>query len=141
MFPKTIKSVDFNGNEREQTYYFNLTEAELVKLQASMDGGLTEYAKKIMETQDIPKLMALFEQLILASYGEKSPDGSRFIKVDPVRGRLADEFAQTNAYSDMFMEFLDNPQVGIDFFNSVIPAKFHDNPEAGKPYPPSIEKT
>ena len=146
MYAKKIKYTDFLGNEREETFYFNLTEAELVEMQTSMDGGLAEYGKRIIESKNIPEVMALFQKLILITYGEVSPDGKRFIKEDPVRGKLALEFQQTQAYSELYMEFINNPEVGAEFFNNVIPAKIREEAAAseaanpGHAYPPAIAK-
>ena len=145
MYAKKIKYTDFLGNEREETFYFNLTEAELVEMQTSMDGGLAEYGKRIIESKNVPEVMALFQKLILITYGEVSPDGKRFIKEDPVRGKLALEFQQTQAYSELYMEVINNPEVGAEFFNNVIPAKIREEAasEAANPghaYPPAIAK-
>ena len=104
MYAKKIKFTDFNGNEREQTFYFNLTKAELTEMQLSHDGGLAEYMQRIIDSQKTSEIAEVFKKLILMSYGEKSDDGMRFIKRDPVRGKLADEFEQTDAYSELFME-------------------------------------
>ena len=143
MYSKKIKYQDFNGVEREETFYFNLTETELVEMQTSIDGGLDEYGKRIIESQNVPEVMALFKKLILITYGEKSADGKRFIKEDPVRGKLSLEFMQTNAYSELYMEFINNPESAAEFFNNVIPAKLREetaNDAAGHSYPPSMQK-
>lgn len=149
MYAKKIKYTDFNGTEREQTFFFNLTEAEVIEMQSSVDGGWAEYGQRIIECQNIPELMKLFKELILMTYGEKSADGNRFIKHDPTRGRLADEFMQTNAYSELYMEFLNNPESAVEFFNNVIPAKMREDENSGESavatpvghaYPPSIAK-
>ena len=144
MFAKKIKYEDFNGTPREETFYFNLTEAELIEMESSVDGGLAEYGRRIIECQNVPELMELFKKLILISYGEKSPDGRRFIKEDPVRGKLSLEFMQTNAFSELYMEFINNPDSGAEFFNNVIPAKLKeemaaaDSGSEGHAYPPSV---
>lgn len=142
MTSRTIKYTDFKGNEREKTYYFNLTQQELIEMQSSVDGGLSEYGKRIIEAQNVPEVMALFKKLILMSYGEISPDGDRFIKNDPVRGRLADEFAQTNAFSQLYMEFLEHPERGAEFFSDIVPAEIREavKNEEGHSYPPEVVK-
>lgn len=147
MYAKKIKYTDFNGTEQERTFLFNLTEAELMEMETSVDGGLRAYGQRIIECQNVPEVMKLFKELILMSYGEKSADGNRFIKYDPVRGRLADEFVQTNAYSELYMEFLEHPEKGAEFFNNVIPAKLREDDESaetplaqGHAYPPSVAK-
>lgn len=147
MYVKKIKYTDFNGTERERPFYFNLTEAELMEMESSVNGGLTEYGRRIMECQNVPELMKMFKELILMTYGEKSLDGDRFIKDDPVRGHLADEFVQTNAYSELYMEFLNNPDSAAEFFNNVIPAKLREDAASsetsatvGHAYPPSVAR-
>lgn len=141
MYAKKIKYTDFNGEEREQTFYFNLTEAELMEMESSVDGGLSEYGKRIIECKNVPEIMDLFKKLILITYGEKSADGNRFIKEDPVRGKLSLEFMQTNAYSELYMEFLQNPDSAAEFFNNVIPAKLREDVAAsGNAFPPSVAK-
>lgn len=146
MYAKKIKYKDFNGEEREETFYFSLMESELVEMETSMDGGLTEFGKRIIESKNVPEIMALFKKLILLTYGEKSPDGKYFIKEDPVRGKLANYFMQSNAYSALYMEFINNPESGAEFFNNVIPAELQEESKKnetvtdGHAYPPSIAK-
>ena len=72
MIEKKIKYTDFLGNVREETFRFNLMESEVVELQSSVDGGLAEYGKRIVEAQSLPEIMTLFKKLLLLSYGEKS---------------------------------------------------------------------
>ena len=124
MFVKKIKFEDFNGVEREQSFYFHLMESELLELQASIGGeGFTEYVKRIINTNDTPKLAELFKKLILMSYGEKSDDGMTFVKNDPIRGKLSDWFAQTQAYSELYTSLISDEKEAVEFFNRVIPAR------------------
>lgn len=141
MYAKKIKSVNFmDGTEVEQTYYFNLSKAELMEMELSTDGGLKSYIERIVEAKKTPELVALFKKLILASYGERSADGMRFIKVDPVRGKLADEFEQTDAYSELFTELATNEQSAVEFINGIIPAQLQAQvaQEQGHAYPAKV---
>lgn len=141
MYPKKIKFTDFNGNEREQTFLFNLTKAELLEMQTSIGGGFTEYVKRIIDAQDTVTLTKLFKKLILMSYGEKSDDGMRFIKKDAVRGDLGEEFAQTAAYAELYTELATDEKAAIEFINGVIPADVRDeaNKQEGHAFPPSVQ--
>ncbi|MBO7449390.1 MAG: hypothetical protein J6U54_03390 [Clostridiales bacterium] len=143
MFTKKIKFKDFDGKECEREYQFNLTQSELVQMESSKVGGLAEYGKRIIASENVPEVMQLFKELILLSYGEKSADGQRFIKEDPIRGKLADEFKQSAAFDALYMEFIQNPDKGAEFFNNVIPADLKeeiDKMDNGHAYPPSIAK-
>lgn len=118
MLKRKMTYVDYNGNERTEDFYFNLSKAELTEMQLSEAGGMTAFIQKIVNTQDTKQIIALFKELILKAYGEKSLDGKRFIKSK----ELSDAFAQTEAYSDLFMELATNSKAAADFVNGIIPS-------------------
>lgn len=117
MIKKTITYTDYNGTERTETFYFNLSKAELAEMQLSANGGFETYINKIVEAQDGKSMIKIFKDLILMSYGEKSTDGKRFIKNDELR----DSFAQTEAYSELFMELVTDDKAAAEFINGIMP--------------------
>lgn len=117
MLRKMIAYEDYNGNERTEPFYFNLTEAEIMELELGTEGTFTGVIQKIIDTQDTPKLMAYFKKLIMLAYGEKSADGKRFIKSQ----ELSEAFTQTPAYSILVMEFFNDPNAASDFVNGITP--------------------
>lgn len=119
MLKKTITFKDFNGNERTEDFYFNLTEAEVTEMELSVEGGLVEMINRIVAAQDGKQIIATLKDFILRSYGEKSPDGRRFVKSQEIR----DKFEQTNAYSKLFMELATDANAASAFVNAVVPAK------------------
>lgn len=121
MITKTIKYTDYNGVEREENFLFNLSKAELMEMEMGTTGGLAETIKKIIETQDGPSIIKIFKDLILKAYGEKSPDGKRFIKVNDAGVPLSLQFEQTEAYSQLFMELATNAEEASKFVNGIIP--------------------
>jgi len=125
MLKKTIAYTDYDGNERKEDFYFNLTKAELVELDMGTTGGLEKMIQKIIETKDQPRIMELFKKIILLAYGEKSADGRRFVKIDKDGHKLADDFAQTEAYSELFMELATNDNAASAFVNGIIPANLN----------------
>lgn len=118
MLKETITYTDFNGVERTEDFYFNLTKAELVEMELGTAGGFAEYCHKISQTKDAPELVKLFKELILKTYGEKSADGKRFIKSK----ELSESFSQTEAYSILFMKLSQDAEAAARFINGVIPA-------------------
>lgn len=120
MLRRTIKYVDFNGEEREEEFLFNLTKAEIMEMELSTEGGIEQFVKQIINTRDVPKILDIFKKIVLASYGVKSADGKRFIKVDEDGRPLSREFAQTEAYSNLFLELLDSDKAA-EFINGIIP--------------------
>ena len=95
MYKKEMTYTDYNGNVRTENFYFNLTKAEVIEMELEVAGGLEAYINKIVAEQDLPRLIKIFKDLLLRSYGEKSLDGKRFIKSDELRTA----FSQTEAYS------------------------------------------
>ena len=126
MLKKTINYVDYNGNERTEDFYFNLTEAEILEMEMSQTGGLAESIQRIVQAQDIPAIIKVFKDLVLRAYGVKSPDGKRFIKNDSLR----EDFEQTEAYSKLFMELSTNPDKAAEFINKIVPAHMADKANA-----------
>lgn len=118
MLKKRITYTDYNGEERTEDFYFNLSKAEIIEMEMGVTGGLTELIKKVMATKDVPSVMKIFKDLILKAYGEKSADGKRFVKSE----ELSREFSQTEAYSILFMELATNADEAAKFVNGIIPA-------------------
>ena len=118
MLKKTITYTDYNGGERTEDFYFNLSKAEIMEMEMSTAGGLAEMITKIVATQDAPSIIKIFKELVLKAYGEKSPDGKRFIKSE----ELSTAFSQTEAYSILFMELATDADSAAKFVNGIIPA-------------------
>lgn len=118
MYKKTMTYIDCNGIERTEDFWFNLTKAELVKMQMGTTGGLDEMMKKLVSTKDIPAIINIFEDLVLKAYGEKSADGRRFMKTPEITAA----FSQTQAYSDLFMELAFDAKAAAEFINGIVPA-------------------
>ena len=119
MLKQTRTYTDYNGVSRTEDFYFNLTRAEVTEMELSVDGGLVEMINRIVAAKDGKQIIALFKDIVLRAYGEKSPDGRRFIKTQEIQ----DAFAQTEAYSDLFMELATDAQKAAAFVNGIIPAQ------------------
>ena len=103
MFKQTITSLDFNGKEKTADYYFNLTKGEIAKIHLALPGGLDGFIDKLKTDPDVNSIISVFEMLILKSYGKKTID-NKFIKSQ----EISEEFAATDAYSELFLKFIDN---------------------------------
>lgn len=117
MRKETIKYEDYNGVEREDDFFFNLNKAEIMEMQLSTTGGLAEKIQAVVKAQDAKQIVAIFKELILKAYGKKSDDGKRFIKSK----EISDEFAQTEAYSNLFMKLATDAEFAADFINGIVP--------------------
>lgn len=117
MLKKTITFIDYNDEERIEDHYFNLSKAELAMMEASKLGGLRSYLEKILQAKDTVAIMETFKTIIHQAYGKKSDDGRRFIKSD----EISTEFEQTEAYSELIMELLGDPDKASEFINGILP--------------------
>lgn len=117
MLKKTIKYVDYDGNEREEDFYFNLTQSEISVIELSIDGGMVKKINKISAEKNGAEIIKTFEEIIFKAYGEKSPDGKRFVKSH----ELSVAFSQTEAYNQLFMSLITNPEEAAKFFEAIIP--------------------
>lgn len=122
MLKKTMTYTDYNGTERTEDFYFNLSKAEIMEMELSTTGGLAEMIQNIVKAQDAPAIIKVFKDLVLKAYGEKSADGKRFIKVGPDGVPLSVAFAETEAYSNLFMELATDADKAAEFVNGIVPA-------------------
>lgn len=117
MLTKTINYTDYDGVERSEVFYFNLTKAELAELNLTTEGGLQTILQKIIDSKNVPELTKWFKKIVLMSYGEKSADGKRFIKSE----ELTEAFTQTEAYSELFIELISDAEAASKFVNGLLP--------------------
>lgn len=125
MYTRKIKYVDYDGNEREETFYFNLTKTELTQMDMIQAGGLESYINRIIESKNGKDTMEMFNLILSKSYGEKSLDGRRFIKSP----ELYKAFTETEAYNTFFYELVTDAKVAADFVNGVVSSVMDDIPE------------
>lgn len=117
MLKKTITYTDYNGVDRTEDFWFNLSKAELMEMELSIAGGVADMIERTVKAQDQPTIVKIFKELILKAYGEKSADGRRFIKSK----EISDAFSQTEAYSILFMELATSDNAASDFVNGIVP--------------------
>lgn len=117
MIKKTITYTDYNGNQRTESFWFNLTKAEVTRMEMSVQGGMAEMIDRIIDAQDAPSLISTFETMIQKSYGVKTPDGRGFVK----RPEDLETFMATEAYSELFMELVTNATAAAEFVNGIMP--------------------
>lgn len=122
MFKKTVTYTDYNDVTRTETFFFNLTKAEVLEMELGTVGGLSAMIQGVIDAKDTPALIKIFKELVLKAYGEKSADGKRFIKSP----ELAEAFSQTEAYSDIFMELATNDVAASEFVKGITPQGLED---------------
>lgn len=118
MLKKTVTYVDYNGVERTEDFYFNLSKAEVTEMELSVEGGFSKMLEEIVKSNDNVRIVELFKQMVLKAYGEKSADGKRFVKSK----EIAEAFSQTEAYSEIFMELALDEKAAAAFVNGIMPS-------------------
>ena len=117
MIKKTITYVDFDGVTRTEDFYFNLTKAEITEMDLYYDGGLQGMVQKISTSKNITEILNVFKDIISKAYGEKSLDGKHFMKSQEINN----SFTSTEAYSELLMECLSDPDAASTFINGMVP--------------------
>lgn len=127
MYVKPITYTDYDGVQHTDKFYFNISKAELIEMDASETGGLTKRLQEIVDANETADIFKRVKSIILKAYGRKSPDGKRFIKSP----EMSQEFEQTEAYSELIMEFMQNPKSFEEFMRHTLPKV--DVEETAKP--------
>ena len=122
MYKTTIIYEDYDGEKREEDFYFNLTVAEALRLEVNTEGGLESLITKITRAKDNAEIFRVFEDLIAYSYGEKSPDGRRFYKSPEITAK----FKSSLAYDEFFVRLFSDPQAASSFVKGIVPSKMAD---------------
>ena len=129
MLKKTITYTDFDGNERTEDFYFNLSKSELILLETTTPGGYVAMLQRIIDSKDNIELMNVFTDLIKKSYGVKSEDGKHFVKNE----KYLDEFLSSAAFDQMFTEFFTTEDAAAEFAKGIIPKQLVREVEANTP--------
>lgn len=127
MYKKKITYTNFDGEVVSKEFYFNLTPAEVLKMDMSEAGSLEKRINKIINERDTTKVYPMLEDIVLMSYGERSLDGDRFEKSK----ELSNAFSHTNAFSDLMVSFFEDINNAVEFMNGIAPKKpksYGDNP-------------
>ena len=117
MIKQEVTYVDYNGNKTVEDLYFNLTKAELIELDALMEGGMEGELLRIINSDNNLLILETFKQIIAKAYGRKSEDGRRFIK-DEAETKA---FLSSEAYSALIMLFFEDADAASNFFKNVMP--------------------
>lgn len=138
MLKKTIKYTDFDGNEATEDVYFNLTKAEVAEMELASShinpdgtatGGMEQMLTKVVDSGSGAQIIDAFKEILAKAYGIRSEDGKRFIKSYD----LFDEFTQTAAYSEFFMELITDAEAASTFIKAIMPPELSKPTQQDKP--------
>lgn len=127
MIKKTVTYTNFDGETVTEDVYFNMTKAELLELEVSAEGGsFTDQLQEIVKAKDGKAIIQGFKTIVLLSYGQRK--GNNFVKSDLLR----EEFASSEAYSEVFMELATDAEAGAAFINGIMPRDLSEKVQAAK---------
>lgn len=117
MLKKPITYTDFDGETRTETFYFNLTKAELMEL-ALQGADLEKSIRHYIEEENTLELFHKFKEVVSLSYGFKSEDGRQFLK-DESRTKA---FLVSEPFSVLFLELISDAATAAEFIKAVLPS-------------------
>lgn len=117
MLIHTLNYIDFDGNEVEETLYFNLSKVDIAKLQVKGDGKFIDQLKSWLKEKKLENVFDFFYNLTLDAYGQKSEDGKRFVRTPEMRK----EFEQSRAFDEFFAEVISTEEKMTNFVRAIVP--------------------
>ena len=117
MFSREFEYIGYDGKPKKDTYWFNLTEAELYEIDLSSIHGFTGEMNKLLKEERTKEIVEAFKGIILGAVGTVSADGRKFIKNDEVR----EDFYRSKAYSQLFVELVSSGEKVAEFLKGAIP--------------------
>jgi hypothetical protein len=116
----------FTEKEVTEEHYFHISKADLVEMELEEHGttytkdgeeltGMRAKLQSIVDAEDGKAIMAEFKDIIRRSYGRK--EGERFVK----RAEYWDDFAASEAFSQLLFELCTDPGAAAEFVNGVVP--------------------
>ena len=122
MLKQSITYENYDGEEVTEICYFHFSKAEIAEKELDKVNGLSARFRKIINEKDPKAVMEFVKDLILDSYGQRTPTGG-FIKNQQIR----DEFASSEAYSELILSLVQDGEKLGNFFEGVMPKQMIDN--------------
>lgn len=118
MIKKHISYHDFDGDQREDDFYFSLNQVQFARINGLFPNGLEEYLNKIIKDKNADELFRVVDILVSEAYGERQ--GNSFVKVAPNGQKLSDFFVNTEAYDNLITELLKDDKSLLDFLTGCL---------------------
>lgn len=118
MIKKHIIYHDYDGDTREDDFYFSLNQVQFARINKLFPGGLEAYVEKITKDKNADEMFRVIDILVSEAYGERQ--GAAFIKVAPNGQKLSDFFVNTEAYDTLLTELLSDENSLINFLTGCL---------------------
>ena len=118
MFVKKITYTDeFTGEKVTDPFYFNLTQAEIIDLEATLPGGIAGSLRLTKDGRDPEVMINFLKTIIGKAYGERPYNSRKFVKSK----ENTDAFLASEAFSELLFELLEDENAANEFFTGVFP--------------------
>lgn len=120
MLAKPITYKDpFSGENVTETFYFNITTAEMLDIEARYNGSIMTAIRRVLDSRNLESIIEIFKYLIGKAYGERPLNTNKFVKSK----EATDAFLSSDAYSELMFELLEDKEAASEFFTHVFPEK------------------
>ena len=126
MFTKEFEYTGYDGKPKKDTYWFNLSEAELYEIDLSSIRGFTGEMNKLLKEERTKEIVDAFKNIILGAVGVVSADGRKFLKSEEIR----EDFYRSKAYSQLFVELVSSGEKVAEFLRGAIPEEIRQRMDA-----------
>lgn len=117
MIKKTITYEDFNGEQQTEDFYFHLSKSELIDIETGVEGGMGNLMANLVKMAEPGPIVKQFREIIVRSYGVRSPDGKKFDKTD----ELTRDFLASPAFDALFSEIIASEKAAEEFVYGIMP--------------------
>lgn len=117
MFSREFEYTGYDGQPKKDTYWFNLSEAELYEIELSSIRGFTGEMTKLLQEERTKEIVDKFKGIILGSVGVVSSDGRKFLKSEEIK----EDFYRSRAYEQLFVELVSSGAKLAEFLKGAIP--------------------
>lgn len=116
MVKREIEYENYDGKKEKETFYFNLTKAEIQELEFDLPGGFDGLTTKMHMDPSASDIVDAFKAILGKAYGEKLPNGKIYKSEQNTSA-----FFASDAYSELFFWMMNNPEEAIKFIEAMLP--------------------
>ncbi len=128
MFSREFEYTGYDGQPKKDTYWFNLSEAELYEIDLSSSRGFTGEMNRLLKEERTKDIVDAFKAIVLGSVGTISADGRKFLKNEQIK----EDFYRSKAYSQLFVELISSGEKLAEFLRGAIPEEIRAKMEAAE---------
>ena len=113
MISHKVSYTNFNNELATEELFLNLNKSELLVLMEEYGGNMQDYLQKILDKNDPIQLMNFIGKMIDRAYGEKSLDGTAFLKTEEIKTKWQFSTAREQFINELLY---DNQGLSVDNF-------------------------